>query len=400
MQEAGRPEHPVQLAHDAEQIANVLEHVDGEHVVERVVVEGQPLVEVADDVDPRPRLRVDADRLGHLLRRTAAHVGDAQDLVVDGQEVPCGPHPGHPAHKAAHKLALGGVGHRAREVHHAAAGGDVELEMGGAPVVDEQLAHVADQRLVAQSGQPVVVLGPRDRGVPSAQGSLSSPVIAADVTALQTTVTPVTEATLTPALDLADFRRRTAELHLADPREGAEGALAFRRGRDQLFASHPQSPLDAGQRARFTALPYFPYDPALRVMAELEPDEEGSGLTVETGGEDAAIRLRRVGRLSLGFGALTLFWITGYGGGLFLPFRDATAGVETYGGGRYLTDTIKGTWGRGVSVVEAGTLALDFNYAYNPSCAYNQAWACPLAPPENRLEIAVRVGERSFPDPA
>lgn len=107
---------------------------------------------------------------------------------------------------------------------------------------------------------------------------------------------------------------------------------------------------------------------------------------VETGGDDGVIEYRRVGRLETGFGALTLFWMTGYGGGLFLPLRDATSGAETYGGGRYLTDTVKGTHGRGLEWPAAGDeLILDFNYAYNPSCAYNAHWACPLAPAENRL---------------
>ena len=195
-------------------------------------------------------------------------------------------------------------------------------------------------------------------------------------------------------LELADFRRRTAELHLAPPHDGAEGAQALRRRRDELFATHPQSPLTPEQREDFGGLDYFPHDPAAKVVAEAEPAE--GELLVETGGPDGALRLRRVARLGLPVGALTLFWIEGYGGGLFLPFRDATAGTETYGGGRYLTDTIKGTWGRGLSLDGANRVALDFNYAYNPSCAYSAAWACPLAPPENRLEEPVRAGERRF----
>lgn len=197
------------------------------------------------------------------------------------------------------------------------------------------------------------------------------------------------------ALELADFRRRNAELHLAAPHEGAEGATALRRRRDELFATHPQSPLTDEQREGFTGLPYFPYDPAARMACEAEPAD--GVLVVETGGADGAVRLRRVARLALPDGALTLFWIEGYGGGLFLPFRDATAGTDTYGGGRYLTDTIKGTWGRGLALDGPTRVVLDFNYAYNPSCAYNVAWACPLAPPENRLEAAMPAGELRFP---
>ena len=86
----------------------------------------------------------------------------------------------------------------------------------------------------------------------------------------------------------------------------------------------------------------------------------------------------------------------GYGGGLFLPFRDATSGHETYGGGRYLTDTIKGTHGRGL-VLRATGVTLDFNYAYNPSCAYSSQFLCPLSPRENTLSAPVRAGEMSYP---
>jgi uncharacterized protein (DUF1684 family) len=201
------------------------------------------------------------------------------------------------------------------------------------------------------------------------------------------------------ALDLADFRRRTLELHLAAPADGPEGLAAFRRARDALFASHPSSPLTAAQRARFAGVPYFSHAREARVVADLEPPAEEGAVAVDTGGEDGPVRLQRVARVRVPAGELTLFWLLGYGGGLFLPFRDATAGTQTYGGGRYLTDTIKGTWGRGLDLVGRDRVVLDFNYAYNPSCAYNSAWACPLAPPENRLEAPVRAGELTYPDP-
>jgi uncharacterized protein (DUF1684 family) len=199
------------------------------------------------------------------------------------------------------------------------------------------------------------------------------------------------------ALALADWRLRVAALYLAEPTRGEAGASAFRRGRDLLFRDHPQSPLDAGQKDRFSGLAWFPYDPAARVVAEPRPAEADQELTIDTGGEDGVVRYRRVARLATPYGDLTLFWTTGYGGGLFLPFRDATAGRETYGAGRYLTDTIKGTHGRGLEV-EGGRIMLDFNYAYNPSCAYHARWACPLAPPENRLDAPVHAGERAYPD--
>jgi uncharacterized protein len=89
---------------------------------------------------------------------------------------------------------------------------------------------------------------------------------------------------------------------------------------------------------------------------------------------------------------LTLFWIEGYGGGVFLPFGDATNGRESFAGGRYLLDTIKSAdLGRNPD----GRLILDFNFAYYPSCAYSEAWVCPLSPFENRLPAAVRGGERN-----
>jgi uncharacterized protein (DUF1684 family) len=196
-------------------------------------------------------------------------------------------------------------------------------------------------------------------------------------------------------LELADYRRRVVEMHLAPPTEGAAGATAFRAARDRLFREHPQSALEPAARAGFAGLPYFDYDERFRIPARLTapPDGDGADLVIDTGGDDGVIRCRRVARLVTPLGDLTLFWITGYGGGLFLPFRDATAGRETYGGGRYLVDTIKGTFGRGLRM-DGDDPVLDFNYAYNPSCAYDARWACPLAPRENWLDAPVRAGER------
>ena len=91
---------------------------------------------------------------------------------------------------------------------------------------------------------------------------------------------------------------------------------------------------------------------------------------------------------------LELYWLEAYGGGLFVPFADATSGAETYGAGRYLLDTVKGADLGG----EDGRLVLDFNLAYNPSCSYDPRWACPLAPPANRLAVPVRAGEQHVPD--
>jgi uncharacterized protein (DUF1684 family) len=95
---------------------------------------------------------------------------------------------------------------------------------------------------------------------------------------------------------------------------------------------------------------------------------------------------------------LSLYWLDIYGGGLFLPFRDLTCPNESYGGGRYLFDTIKGSEFLPVPGTVDGKqrIMLDFNYAYNPSCAYNYRWFCPLAPGENFLKVAIRAGELKF----
>lgn len=199
-------------------------------------------------------------------------------------------------------------------------------------------------------------------------------------------------------LDRADYRRRVAEMYLSGPTGGVAGWRAFRQARDRLFREHPQSALEPQDRAALDTLPYFDYDERYRLPAEVAPATETDELEVDTGGEDGVLRYRRVARLSTELGDLTMFWLTGYGGGLFLPFRDSTSGTETYGGGRYLVDTIKGTFGRGCSR-EGGRVVLDFNYAYNPSCAYNSRYACPLAPPENWLRVPVRAGERRYTGP-
>jgi uncharacterized protein (DUF1684 family) len=108
------------------------------------------------------------------------------------------------------------------------------------------------------------------------------------------------------------------------------------------------------------------------------------------------VRYHRVGILDTPWGALSLWWIAAYGGGLFLPVRDGTSGTDTYGGGRYVTDTVKGTHGRGVELIGGSRVRVDLNYAYNPSCAYDDQWLCPLAPPENRVEVPLRAGELTY----
>jgi hypothetical protein len=198
-------------------------------------------------------------------------------------------------------------------------------------------------------------------------------------------------------LDLVDWRRRVGDLYRTTGPKGVEG---FRKSRDELFRTHPQSPLEPEERASFGGLKYFPADPAYRVPAAFEPGD-GSELDIDTGGEDGAVRYRRAGLLRFQLAGqpchLTVLSLIQYAGGLFVPFRDATAGGETYGGGRYLFDTAKDTDGL-VLEIKPGTpdLIIDFNYAYNASCAYSPRWACPLAPPENRLAVHVRAGEKTY----
>jgi uncharacterized protein (DUF1684 family) len=195
-------------------------------------------------------------------------------------------------------------------------------------------------------------------------------------------------------LDLLDWKRRVFELyagirHASDPHVAWR---AWREARDELFRSHPQSPLPRAAREPFGGLAYFDYDPTLRVLADVEPAPR-ERREVATSGEQpyAFTRFGRAVFSVHGRGqSLDLYWLDGYGGGVYLCFRDATSGGETYGAGRYLLDTVKGA----DLGSEDGRLVLDFNFAYNPSCSYDPRWVCPLAPPGNTLEVAVRGGER------
>ena len=205
--------------------------------------------------------------------------------------------------------------------------------------------------------------------------------------------------TTTPVdlLDLVDWRRRVGDLY----RLGGPDALdRFRQGRDRLFRSHPQSPIEAEERASFTGLRYFPADPAFRVHARMQAGD-GSDLVIDTGGEDGAVRYRRAGRLLFRLAGepcqLTVLSLIQYAGGLFVPFKDTTARHQTYGAGRYLFDTAKDTDGLVLEITPGSSEAvIDFNYAYNASCAYSPRWACPLAPPENFLRVPVTAGELNY----
>ena len=199
--------------------------------------------------------------------------------------------------------------------------------------------------------------------------------------------------TAAETLELLDWKRRVFSLYAAvrtlEPEAGWE---LWRETRDELFRSHPQSPLPAESRVSFDGLEYWPYDPQARVLAVLE-DFDATPEPVETSGTEP-ILFRPFARAIFELGderlSLEVAWLAAYGGGVFLCFRDATSGRDSYGGGRYLLDTVKGA-----DLGEAdGRLVLDFNFAYNPSCAYDPGWVCPLAPPANRLAVAVEAGEK------
>ena len=198
-------------------------------------------------------------------------------------------------------------------------------------------------------------------------------------------------------LSLAAWRRTVAAQY-AQLRVAAEDRRAqaqqFRNARDELFRTHPESPIPPDRRSAFPGVAWYDYDPAWRVVGIVEPIAARSTFEIVLA-SDGVLRCTRVARVHFAAksksGALTLYWLEGYGGGLWLPFADATNGAATYGGGRYLYDTIKGA-DLGVG---SDTLALDFNYAYNPSCAYDERWSCPLSPPENRLPFAVEAGEKA-----
>ena len=193
---------------------------------------------------------------------------------------------------------------------------------------------------------------------------------------------------------LWDWRRQVADLY-ARVRAELDPAAAWadwRHTRDSLYRDHPQTPLE--NPAAFDTLPFYGYDPALRFLVTLDP-ADGDELLLPAG-NDGDLRLRPFARTNglqqaLG-GELTVYWLLGYCGGVFLPFSDATSGTETYGGGRYLLDTIKSA---DLGIAPDGRTVLDFNFAYNPSCAYSIRYVCPLSPRNNRLPTPIQAGERT-----
>ena len=180
------------------------------------------------------------------------------------------------------------------------------------------------------------------------------------------------------SLQLADWRRRVfglyagvRQLSVHDPSSGHE---LWKSGRDELFAGHPQSPLLPDDRAEFTGLRVARYDPEWRYELEVRRAEEPVRIVVDSA-TDGMIPFSLVGTVRIPYlGTLDVWRLT------------------AYGGGRYLLDTVKGAdLGPGAG---DDTLVVDFNFAYNPSCAYDPSWSCPLAQPGNTVREDIPVGER------
>lgn len=203
-----------------------------------------------------------------------------------------------------------------------------------------------------------------------------------------------TSEPIRPELELAGWRRRVSELYASvrasvDPEQGH---AVWRQGRDELFRNHSQSPLSPDDPMRTSGVPYWPYDEALRFELSVMPAEAAT-LDVPTD-DDGTTRLQQIGRVDLppplAPASIAVWWLGQYGGGLFMPLRDGTAGDSSYGGGRYLLDTAKGADLGGAR----DTIVVDLNFLYHPSCRYNSRWQCPLAPPGNVITYAVQAGER------
>ena len=193
-------------------------------------------------------------------------------------------------------------------------------------------------------------------------------------------------------LTLLDWRRQVFDLY-REVRAAADPSAAHARWchvRRELFRHHPESPLPPEGRASHPGPIVAPYDPAFRFelpLAAAEPEE----LEIPTS-TDGVVSFVRIGRLDVpGIGTLDVWWLHAYGGGVFVPLKDQTAGVTSYGGGRYLLDTVKGADLGG----DRTHLVVDLNFAYNPSCAYSPIWSCPLPPPGNVVAATVPVGEQT-----
>ena len=163
----------------------------------------------------------------------------------------------------------------------------------------------------------------------------------------------------------------------------------FRAEKDRVFAKDPHSPLLPDQRRGFRGLVYFDENPELVIHGTVDRHVEPGEVRMATSaGEEQVYERYGLVRFTVdGQPAAVTLYASEDADELFIPFRDATSGKESYGAGRYLEVHAHGD---GVTI--------DFNYAYNPNCAYDPSWSCPLPPPENWLKVPIRAGEKTFGD--
>ncbi len=160
-----------------------------------------------------------------------------------------------------------------------------------------------------------------------------------------------------------------------------------RRQKDEFFATSPQSPIPPHARAAFTGLAYYEPNPALAFRPVVEPADGSELVVATTDGQERRYHRAGIARFAVDGDEVRLtLYATGHPG-FFVPFRDATSGKATYGAGRYLD----------LEPNDDGTVTLDFNYAYNPFCAYDEAYSCPLPPGENWLQVPIEAGEQTYP---
>ncbi|MBK7454767.1 MAG: DUF1684 domain-containing protein [Anaerolineales bacterium] len=161
---------------------------------------------------------------------------------------------------------------------------------------------------------------------------------------------------------------------------------AFRSEKNEFYASHPQSPLTREQKQGFTGLNYFPEEASLRLEVKVDEFPAKDSFEMQTSTGDVQ-HYEKFGRFRFDVdGTEAELTIYQNQHGYFLPFVDSLAGSETYPAGRYLEP----------EPLVGGRFLVDFNIAYNPYCAYNEMWSCPITPAENRLEVAIRAGEKLF----
>ena len=161
----------------------------------------------------------------------------------------------------------------------------------------------------------------------------------------------------------------------------------FRRDKNHYYQTDRHSPLTPEQKRTFQGLAYFPENPDLVLELQIEEFQQKDEIRMQTSTGDVQV-YQRFGRLHFTVegqpAELVLYQSED---GYFLPFVDVLANRETYGAGRYLEPEPSGD----------GRFTVDFNYAYNPYCAYNELWSCPITPFENRLKVPIRAGEKLFP---